>query len=417
MLVDIPYGTSSVQVDIPDKNLLACVFRKEPQPVADEVAEITRAIRNPIGSPKLDSLVGKGSKILVITYNWGRVMPNKNLAPVLKEIERTGVKDDDVTIISGNGWSRQNTPEERKKLVGDPTILEKYEFVESDIFDKSTLKSNGKRTSRGSEIEMNKLAWDVDLIVTANMVSLHDLIGYMGGRSALLPGIGGDASLRNNHSLVLQPGSVDGVLEGNPAHEDLVEFVELSGRPLFIVDSVYSKKGHKVLKTVAGHYMQAWLKGVALVRKMCTFKMSEIADIAITGAGGHPGDSNLRHVVSIFGRAKVKEGGVLIAVARCEERFGELGFYEWIKKFTTIEEAEKELRANFPRSGHNNAILLREAKKHEIILVSDIPDNMVKDAFMTPAHSAQEALEMALEKKGIEAKILAMPYNDCLQEI
>ncbi|HKM78721.1 MAG TPA: lactate racemase domain-containing protein, partial [Candidatus Bathyarchaeia archaeon] len=182
MLVDIPYGTSSVQVDIPDKNLLACVFRKEPQPVADEVAEITRAIRNPIGSPKLDSLVGKGSKILVITYNWGRVMPNKNLAPVLKEIERTGVKDDDVTIISGNGWSRQNTPEERKKLVGDPTILEKYEFVESDIFDKSTLKSNGKRTSRGSEIEMNKLAWDVDLIVTANMVSLHDLIGYMGGR-------------------------------------------------------------------------------------------------------------------------------------------------------------------------------------------------------------------------------------------
>jgi nickel-dependent lactate racemase len=113
----------------------------------------------------------------------------------------------------------------------------------------------------------------------------------------------------------------------------------------------------------------------------------------------------------------VKEGGVLIAVARCEERFGELGFYEWIKKFTTIEEAEKELRANFPRSGHNNAILLREAKRREIILVSDIPDNMVKDAFMTPAHSVQEALEMALEKKGVEAKILAMPYNDCLQEI
>ena len=94
-----------------------------------------------------------------------------------------------------------------------------------------------------------------------------------------------------------------------------------------------------------------------------------------------------------------------------------LGLYEWIKRFKTIDEAEKELYANFQPAGHNNAILLREAKKHEIILVSDIPDNMVKDAFMTPAHSAQEALEMAFEKKGRDAKILAMPYNDCLQEL
>jgi len=417
MRIDIPYGTSSVQVDIPDKNLLACVSRKEPQPVADEVAEITRAIRNPIGSPKLDSLVSKGSKILVITYDWARAMPNKNLAPVLKELGKVGVLDDDITIISGNGWNRQNTPEERKKLVGDPSILERYEFVESDIFDKSTLKSNGKKTSRGTEIEMNKLAWDVDLIVTANMLGLHDLIGYMGGRSALLPGIGGDAPMRNNHSLVSKPGSVEGVLEGNQAHEDLVEFVELAARPLFIVDTVYSKRGHKVLKTVAGHYMKAWLEGVDLVRKMCTFKMSQIADIAIAGAGGHPSDSNLRHVVSIFGRPRVKDGGVLIAIARCEERFGELGLYEWIKQFKTIDEAEKALYADFQPAGHNNAILLREAKKHEIILVSDIPDNMVKDAFMTPAHSAQEALEMAFEKKGRDAKILAMPYNDCLQEL
>jgi nickel-dependent lactate racemase len=103
MRIDIPYGTSSVQVDIPDKNLLACVSRKEPQPVADEVAEITRAIRNPIGSPKLDSLVSKGSKILVITYDWARAMPNKNLAPVLKELGKVGVLDDGITIISGNG--------------------------------------------------------------------------------------------------------------------------------------------------------------------------------------------------------------------------------------------------------------------------------------------------------------------------
>jgi nickel-dependent lactate racemase len=416
MLLNIPYGTSSMQVDIPDKNLLAVVSRKEPQPVADDVTEVTRAIRNPIGCQKLDSLVGKGSKILVITYNWTRAMPNTNLAPVLKELGKAGVRNDDITIISGNGWNRQNTQEERKKLVGDPSILEEYEFVETDIFDKSTLRSNGKKTSHGTEIEMHKLAWDVDLIVTANRVAPHDLLGYGGGRSALLPGIGGDAPLRNNHSLVLQPGSIEGVLEGNPAHEDLVEFVELSGKPMFIVDTVYAR-GHKVLKTVAGHYLKSWLEGVDLVRKMCTFKMSQIADIAIAGTGGYPGGSNMRHSVGIFGRPRVKDGGVVIAVARCEEGFGELGLYEWMKRFKTIDEAEKELRANFPRSGHNNAILLREAKKHEIILVSDIPDNMVKDAFMTPAHSAQEALEMALNKKGRDAKILAMPYNDCLQEI
>jgi Na+/proline symporter len=122
-------------------------------------------------------------------------------------------------------------------------------------------------------------------------------------------------------------------------------------------------------------------------------------------------------LMGVLGASMSSANGGLLAIARCEERFGELGLYEWIKRFKTIDEAEKDLFANFQPAGHNNAILLREAKKHEIILVSDIPDNMVKDAFMTPAHSAQEALEMALDKKGRDTKILTMPYNDCLQEL
>ena len=48
-----------------------------------------------------------------------------------------------------------------------------------------------------------------------------------------------------------------------------------------------------------------------------------------------------------------------------------------------------------------------------VILVSDAPDEMVRDMHMLPARSLEEALAMAdglLEKKGItQAKILAIP--------
>ena len=413
MNIEFPYGKASVTVDVPDKNLLEVARRKEVASVKDEKAEILSAIRRPIASPKLDALVKKGSKVLVLTTNWARPMPNKALVPLLEELGRIGVRERDITLVSENGFNRKNEPDERKTLVGDPEILEKYEFVEHDPMDESSLKSNGKKTKRGTEIVLNKLAWNSDLIISTNRIDFHGMAGYMGGRKGLMPGIAGKDSIVNNHKIIFDPACGDGRLDGNPLHYDMNEFVDLAELPLFTADIVYSKD-QRVLKAVAGNVHKALMEGVDFHRGTCTHMIRQAADIALVGSGGYPIDANMRHAPSAWGRTKLKKDGIIVALAKLDEKFGELGFYEFVKQFKTPEEALRALKENFIIGGWNIVYFLNLIIKNKIILVSEMPDSMVEDAFMTPAHSPKEAIEMALKEKGTDSKILVQPYNDCL---
>ena len=50
-------------------------------------------------------------------------------------------------------------------------------------------------------------------------------------------------------------------------------------------------------------------------------------------------------------------------------------------------------------------------EKAEILLVSELDDKTVSGAHLTPAHSAEEALDKAYTKLGNDAKVLVMPYG------
>ena len=55
-------------------------------------------------------------------------------------------------------------------------------------------------------------------------------------------------------------------------------------------------------------------------------------------------------------------------------------------------------------------ILLRILKKASVIYVSELPDETIRALHMTPAHSLQEALELACERLGNpNASITAIP--------
>ena len=47
----------------------------------------------------------------------------------------------------------------------------------------------------------------------------------------------------------------------------------------------------------------------------------------------------------------------------------------------------------------------------DIVLVSEMPEETVRAAFLTPARSAQEALDAALKKYGPNATVIVMPHG------
>ena len=56
-------------------------------------------------------------------------------------------------------------------------------------------------------------------------------------------------------------------------------------------------------------------------------------------------------------------------------------------------------------------ISAKALKRAEIYLVSQIEPELVKNIFMTPFSSIQEAYEAALKKKGADARVIVMPYG------
>ncbi|MCS7142927.1 MAG: lactate racemase domain-containing protein [Aigarchaeota archaeon] len=89
----------SLELEIPEKNLLAVVNPLEPAPIADVETATMRALENPVCGPKLSELIGPDKSLVIITDNQFRPTPtSKFLKPVLDVVKKVGVKEIGVAI-------------------------------------------------------------------------------------------------------------------------------------------------------------------------------------------------------------------------------------------------------------------------------------------------------------------------------
>ncbi|NIU39553.1 DUF2088 domain-containing protein, partial [Candidatus Bathyarchaeota archaeon] len=120
-MVDVwlPYGKTEVCARIPTRNFLGAIEPKERLGVADSRSEIERALSQPIGTKRLSEIAKEGDKVAIVVDDATRATPSYLMvSPLLDELNRAGVKDEDVTIIFGCGSHRAVKPDEMEKLVG-----------------------------------------------------------------------------------------------------------------------------------------------------------------------------------------------------------------------------------------------------------------------------------------------------------
>lgn len=116
-MVDVwlKYGKNEVCARIPTRNYLGTIEPKEKPGVPDPTAEILRALREPIGSKPLNEIVKPEHKIAIVVDDFTRPAPsNLMIPPLLDELNRLGVKDENITVIFGCGTHRPVKPEEAK---------------------------------------------------------------------------------------------------------------------------------------------------------------------------------------------------------------------------------------------------------------------------------------------------------------
>ena len=78
------------------------------------------ALDNPLGTPPLKAMVAPGEKVAIIVGDITRlwVGTDRFMPVILRTLNEAGIKDNDVTILIGNGDHRKHTEKEKELIVG-----------------------------------------------------------------------------------------------------------------------------------------------------------------------------------------------------------------------------------------------------------------------------------------------------------
>ena len=412
--VALPYGHGTLDLHIEEEHLEALVETDMAglEPVPGEEALVSQALEHPIGTPRLSELARGKQRIVLVTSDHTRAVPSRITLPLeLAEIRR-GNPEADITILVATGLHRATTEEEQRRMFGDRIVDEEH-IVCNDAFDPTQFVDMGTLPS-GASFKVNRLVTTCDLLLCEGFIEPHFFAGFSGGRKSILPGVCAEETVKENHSYqaIASPYALTGVLEHNPIHEDMIEAARRVKVAFILNVALNARK--QVIGAWAGDLEQAHAAGVKFVRTWSQCP-PVTGDIVITTNGGYPLDQNLYQSPKAVATAEACAGedGVIIMCCSCLEGMGGSHFAELIQ-LGSPEEIDAYLsripaKQTIPEQWCPQ-IYARILRKHPMILVTTHLDPAtVRRCNMIPASTPDEALAIARDIKGADARVVVIP--------
>ncbi len=404
---DLAYGHIHLRVRVPGDQLLP----RQAEPVAGETRAVYQALGNPIGRPPLHEIVHPGERVAIVVNDITRLTrTDLMLPPIVDTLNAAGVPDRDMFIIFALGIHRLQTDEERRLIVGDE-IYSRIRCFDHVATDDRGLVEIGT-TSFGNRVEINREVWEADRIILTGEIIYHLIAGYSGGRKSLVPGVGGFRTTTFNHRMIFHPDCRSGKLDGNPAHEDLLEACRMVD-PDFIVNVVLSPEG-QLTRVVAGHYDLAHREGCRTVDQMLRVEIAAPYDVVIASAGGFPLDIDLRQAHKGLENAcqALRPGGSILFYAECPKGAGIQSFEDYVRLYNDDREMQEALDREFVVGGHKAWWVARLGRLFNVHLVSGLDPDFVRRCHFAPVSPAAHhcALQNLLQEAGPHARVAVLPY-------
>ena len=411
--VKLPYGKEFIELEVGDDVDILVSQAGDFKAEKSQEDLVKEALNNPIGTEKLSELVKGKKTITIISSDHTRPVPSAITMPILLEEIRSTNPDAEITILIATGFHRPTTHEELvakygQEIVDNENIVVHKSGVDEDMVELDTLPSGGR-------LLLNKHAINADLLIAEGFIEPHFFAGFSGGRKSVLPGIASEKTVLANHcsKFIASDYSRTGILEENPIHKDM-EFAAEQAKLAFILNVVIDAE-KKIINAFAGHRVKAHYEGTEFVRGLSTIDGVN-ADIAVTSNGGYPLDQNVYQSVKSMtaAEAAAADDGIIIEVSRCNDGHGGESFYKTFKEAAVPKDIEdRVLRIPMEETIADQweiQILARILVRHKVIFVTD-PENkqLIEDMHMTYAESLEEALKMAKEIKGEDAKVAFVP--------
>ncbi len=389
-------------------------------PLVDPAAAVQQALDKPAGSASLRGIAQPGDRVCLVFTDATRACPDALLVPaLLEELLMAGVRDKDITLLCGTGLHRPSTSAEKIAKLG-ASVVDRYRLVDHNAQDSAQLVYLGV-TASGAPIWVNRLVTEADLVVATGVVEPHLYAGYSGGPKTVAIGTAGEPTIAYTHGIQLtdHPNTRLGRIDGNLFHQTLGEIARRA-RLCFILNVVVDDQ-ERIVAVHAGDPEQTFHKLVALARELYEVPVHQQYDVVIAGVG-HPKDVNLyqatRAATYVFRAPKqvLRPGGCIIVPASCPEGVGlgsgEQRFYEIMRSADDAPTLLANLRrTRYPAGAQRAYFLAQVLCYHKVIIVGAEHPDAVRQLHMIPAHTMDEALQIAAKEIGrSDLEVLIMPH-------
>ena len=394
--LELKYGSKRISLKLEEGRVLSVLSGKKLLPLTDAQEKIKRVLRYPISSKSIYETFKAGEKVAIIVSDRTRNVAASVFLPVIiNELNSCGVQDKDILIIFAVGTHRLHTKDEHIKIVGEE-IAKRIRLVDHDSNDRGNLIEIGT-TSRGTKVEVNKKADEVDRIILTGAITYHYFAGYGGGRKAVLPGVSAFDTIQANHKLCLTSEKAStGVLAGNPVHEDMVEAAKLLDPDLIF--NVLMDDSGRISAVFAGDLVAAHEAGCEFLDSNYKISVAKKAGSVIASAGGGTKDLNFVQSHKAMENASyvLEEGGTMILLGESSEGFPSGDYIKYVD-LGSANAIEEELHRSFTIPGHTILSAFKKAERFKIIWVSKLDRDVIRKIGIIPADNLAEAMNLAGE--------------------
>lgn len=322
-----PWGREEIALTLPASWELSGILEPTTsQPPVDAESETRRALAEPLGTPRLRELAQPGATVTIVIDDASRPTPVRAILPaVVAELEAGGVRRGDMTLLTALGVHRPMSEAEVVGRAGD-LVADGLPWRNHDCDDIDGLVHLGT-TRRGTEVWINRLVVEADLVVSIGCIEPHLIASFGGGYKNLVPGVAGRETVGHNHALNAHADTFNMVgqpIAKNPMRLDLEEAAQMLTAPVFVVNAVLNS-ALEVVRIVAGHPIVAHREGAQISASIYGAKIPRPADVVI--ASSHPMDTDLRQGSKALANTirAVRPGGIQIILMRAEEGLGVFG--------------------------------------------------------------------------------------------
>ena len=369
---------------IEEDQIIDTLIGKNVEAIEDLKASLYESLDNPIDSEALRKVAKKGDSIAIVISDMTRFwMRQDRIVPLLVSylVDDVGFSYDDIKIIVATGTHVGSSVEDLKTLVTED-VYDKVEVLNHDCRADDLVYLG--TTSYGTVVKVNKVAADADLVICLGAATYHVMAGFGGGRKSILPGIASLETIKHNHAYSLERDEFktnhkigNGVLDGNPLNEDMLEAAAMM-KNLFMI-SLVTDSDFNLTGIFSGHYHTSWLRACEEVRRIYDVPIKKKADVVITSCGGFPKDESLYQGTKAVDNAisALKDGGTLILLLEGRNGGGSPDYFDWIKPLVNGT-FEKELRENFTVGGYIFFLNCEQAAKYNIMMYTSIDKDVVK---------------------------------------